>query len=454
MSLFDSYQDYDVKHVSDGQKIGHLAGLKAISPLILFIILYVVTSCVTGDFYAMPLTVTFMIVSIYAIAITSGRPLSERLSAYHKGAGAGHLMLMLWIFVLAGAFSHTAKQMGCIDATVDLALMILPGEMIVAGMFVVSCLISFAVGTSVGTIVALMPMAVGIAQSVSGDMGLIAACVIGGAFFGDNLSFISDTTIAATSTQGCLPKDKFRANVSIVLPAAIVICVVYLILGADVQVPAQPQHIELLRVIPYFVVLISAIIGVNVLVCLTLGIVLCGIIGIWEGAYGLLEWFRVMGSGISGMSELIIITLMAGGLLEVIRINGGIRYILERLTAHVKGPRGAELSIAGLVCLVNICTANNTVAILIVGDISKEIGERFHVDSRKVASILDTFACSIQGVLPYGAQMLMAAGITGLTPIQIVPYLYYPFAIGIASLISIMFDYPRYSKKDGEIGSG
>lgn len=391
----------------------------------------------------MPLTVAFLIASIYAIIISGDMPLSKRIDTYSRGAGASDLLLMLWIYVLAGAFAASAKAIGSIDATVNLTLSVLPPAMILPGLFIAACFISISIGTSVGTVVALVPIAAGIASQTGSNMALITAIVVGGAYFGDNLSFISDTTVVATQTQHCKMSDKFRVNVMVVAPAAIVVLAVYAFLGSGVQAPTSVGEVSFVKVLPYLVVLIAAICGVNVMAVLSTGIVLCGIIGIADSDFGVYGWFTTMNSGIIGMGEMVIIAMMAGGMLGMIKKNGGIDYLIQKLTAHVSTRRGAELSIAALVSLVNICTANNTIAILTVGSISKQIGDRYGVDNRKAASILDTFSCCIQGILPYGVQLLLAAGLSGLSPIDIIPYLYYPFAIGIAALIAIIIRYPR-----------
>ena len=422
-------------------------GLLALSPLGVFILIYLVTSLIAGDFYKVPITVAFMIASIYAVTVSGGIPLRKRIDIYSRGSGTSQMMLMIWIFILAGAFAHTAKMMGAIDATVNLTLTLLPGSMLLAGLFLAACFISLSVGTSVGTIVALTPIAAGIAQQTGTSVPFVTAIVVGGAFFGDNLSFISDTTIAATSTQGCRLSDKFRANAFIVVPAAVVILAVYLVMGSDIHSPQNVGEVSILKVLPYLTVLMAALFGMNVMAVLVVGIVLTGIIGILLGSFDVFGWFGYMGEGIIGMGELIIITMMAGGLLELIKYNGGIDFLIERMTRHVKDKRGAELSIAALVSLVGLCTANNTVAIITVGGIAKQVGDRYGVDSRKAASILDTFSCTVQGLIPYGAQLLMAAGLAELNPVSIVPHLYYPIAIGIAALLSILLRYPkRYSR--------
>ena len=421
-------------------------GFIALSPLVVFILLYLVTSIIAHDFYKVPITVAFMISSIYAVAISGGLPLQKRIETFSRGASTGNLMLMLWIFVLAGAFANSAKVMGCIDATVNLTLTLLPANMLLAGLFLASCFISLSIGTSVGTIVALVPIAAGLATSTGASVAMMTAVVVGGAFFGDNLSFISDTTIAATQTQGCRLSDKFRVNAFIVAPAALLILIVYIFMGSGVQSPSNVPDVAFVKVVPYLIVLITAIFGMNVMAVLTLGLVLTGAIGLIDGSYDIYSWFKAMGDGILGMGELIIITMMAGGLLEIIRENGGIDFIIKRMTAHVSSKRGAELSIAALVTLTNICTANNTVAIITVGGIAKQIGDRFGVDNRKCASLLDTFSCFTQGIIPYGAQLLMAAGLAKLNPIDIVPFLYYPLALGLSALLAILLRLPkRYS---------
>lgn len=419
----------------------------ALSPLFVLIVFIVVFTVYSVDKTEsepnLSLSVAFMISSIYAIIISGGLPVRKRIDTYSKGAGATNLMLMLWIYVLAGAFASSAKQMGAIDATVNLALQLLPANLLLPGLFLAACFISVSIGTSVGTVVALVPIAAGISHSTAFNPALMTAVIVGGAYFGDNLSFISDTTVVATQTQECKMSDKFRANLRIVAPAAVMVLILYSVLGKDIDSPTSVAAVEYLKVTPYLVVLATAVAGMNVMAVLTLGLALCGLIGIIDGDYNVYGWFAAMGDGVLGMGELVIIAMMAGGMLEIIRRNGGIDFIIDKLTARISSKRGAEFSIAALVSLVNVCTANNTVAILTVGNISKRIGDRFGVDKRKAASILDTFSCCVQGLLPYGVQMLLAAGLSGLNPIQILPYLFYPMAIGVASLLSIAFRYPK-----------
>ena len=428
-------------------------GLLALSPLFLLIVLIVAFTVYSVDSShqdtSLSLTVAFMISSIYAVAISGGMPVRKRVDTYSKGAGANNLMLMLWIYVLAGSFAASAKAMGAVDATVNLALSILPASMILPGLFLAACFISVSIGTSVGTVVALVPIAAGLAHSMDANVGMMTAIIVGGAYFGDNLSFISDTTVVATQTQNCKMSDKFKVNSMIVVPAAVLVPIAYSVMGVGLQAPTHINEVEYMKVLPYLTVLVTAIAGMNVMAVLTLGTLLCGVIGIGSyllgasGSYDLFGWFSAMGNGIIGMGELIIIAMMAGGMLEIIRENGGIDFIINKITAHVNSKRGAELSIAALVSMVNICTANNTVAILTVGNISKKIGDRFGVDNRKAASILDTFSCMVQGLIPYGVQMLLAAGLANLSPMDILPYLYYPLAIGVAALLAILFRYPR-----------
>ena len=400
----------------------------ALSPLLVFLCLYLVTSILVNDFYKVPITVAFLVSSCYAIAITRGLKLEQRIYQFSVGAANKNILLMIWIFILAGAFAQSAKQMGAIDATVNLTLHILPDNLLLAGIFIAACFISLSIGTSVGTIVALTPVAVGLAEKTEIALPFMVAVVVGGSFFGDNLSFISD---------------KFRVYSMIVVPAAIIVLGIYIFQGLSITAPTQVQTIEWVKVIPYIIVLGTAIAGMNVMLVLIIGILTSGIIGIVTGNFDVFDWFGAMGTGITGMGELIIITLLAGGMLETIRYNGGIDFIIKKLTRHVNGKRGAELSIAALVSIANLCTANNTIAIITTGPIAKDIAQKFHLDRRKTASILDTFSCLIQGIIPYGAQMLIAAGLANISPISIIGNLYYPFTMGACALLAILFRYPR-----------
>lgn len=415
----------------------------ALMPLLVFLCLYLVTSIIVNDFYKVPITVAFLVASVYAVATTKGLSLNDRIIQYSSGAANKNIMMMIWIFVLAGAFAQSAKAMGAIDATVNLTLHLLPDSLLLAGVFLASCFISLSIGTSVGTIVALVPVAVGIASKTDVGIPFMTALVIGGAFFGDNLSFISDTTIAATRTQGCQMRDKFKMNMLIALPAAIVVFVYYIFYGSNVEILAPESNIEWGKVIPYIIVLVTAVAGVNVMLVLLLGLISTGVIGMAYGVFDFFGWFGAMGEGITGMGELIIITLMAGGMLELIRFNGGVDYILHKLTKKVSGKRGAEFSIAALVSLANVCTANNTIAIITVGPLASEIADEYRIDKRRSASILDIFSCVIQGIIPYGAQMLIAAELARVSPLNIIGYLYYPMVLCIFAILSIIFRIPK-----------
>ena len=420
-----------------------MSGWLALSPLLVFLGLYLVSSIIANDFYKIPISAAFLIASIYGIAICKGRSIEQRISIFSEGAGNKNVLLMIWIFVLAGAFAATAKQIGAIDATVNIALRVLPDKLLYAGLFIASCFISMAIGTSVGTIVALVPVAAGIAQEIEVSKAFITGIIVGGAFFGDNLSFISDTTIAATRTQECSMADKFKVNLRIVGPAAIVVAALYIFLGRSVSVVPATGPIDFVLLIPYLLVIILAVAGMDVMAVLTIGLGVNAIIGFAKGSMDWSGWLEGIGSGISGMGDLIIVTMLAGGMLELIKTNGGLDFIVSGMTKRIRGKRGAELSIAGLVSLANICTANNTIAIITTGRIAQDITKRFGLDPRKSASILDTFSCLIQGLIPYGAQLLMAAGLAGVSSISIIANLYYPFIMGTFALAAIIFRLPR-----------
>lgn len=412
-------------------------------PLLTFIVIYLVVSVVMGDFYKVPITIAFLVSGIVGIMTTRGKTLQERVRIFSKGASSENMMLMIWIFILAGAFASSAKAMGSIDNTVNLALSLLPPQMIMAGIFVAACFISLSVGTSVGTVAALVPIATGLASSTGISVEMMTGVVVGGAFFGDNLSFISDTTVVATQTQGCKMSDKFRANLFLAAPAAIMVFLLYMIIGSNAGSPASVPDVDFLKVMPYLVVLVMAAAGLNVLTVLTIGIMLTGMIGIMDGAFDVFGWMQAMNTGILGMSELIIVTMLAGGMLETVRENGGINIIINLLTRHIDSRRGGEAAIAALVTIVNFCTANNTVAILTVGPIARQIAERFRIDPRRSASILDSFSCFAQGIIPYGAQLLMAGGLAAIAPIEIIPYLFYPYALGLCATVAIITGRPR-----------
>ena len=422
-------------------------GLMALSPMMVFLILYVAVSALIGDFYRIPISVALLVASMWAILIYRGIPLKERIETFSKAAANSDIIYMIWIFVLAGAFASVAKSIGAVDATVTFTLNILPPQYIVPTLFVAACLISFSIGTSVGTVVALTPLAAQLAATDGGNVPFFVGVVLGGAFFGDNLSFISDTTIAATRSQGCSMQDKFKVNLWIALPAAIVTLACYLLLVPEVPVSDVPKSGDPWLMLPYLVVIATAVMGVNVTLVLTAGIFTAVGLGLFYGV-GLLDMAGFAGAGIDGMGDLIIITLLASGMLGVIKACGGIDYILRVMTARISGLRGAQATLAVLVGIVNLCTANNTVAIITVGGLAKDISRRFGVDPRKSASILDSASCVVQCLIPYGAQTLLATSLAGISPAAPFPYLYYPWAVALTLVLSIVFLFPRrYSRR-------
>ncbi|MBQ2779341.1 MAG: Na+/H+ antiporter NhaC family protein [Bacteroidaceae bacterium] len=422
-----------------------MRGLLALSPVVVLLVIYLVGSIVAGDFYRIPIAVAFVVASVYAIAITRGNTLAERIDNFSRGAADTRIMYMVWIFVLAGAFAAVAKAMGAVDATVNFTLHFVPGNFLPAGVFVAACFISMSIGTSVGTIVALTPVVTQLAAQMDCSVGWLVAIVVGGAFFGDNLSFISDTTIVATQTQGCSMRSKFHSNIRLVLPAAFVVLLIYAFSGASFADAVAPEisFADFVKVIPYLVVIATALFGVNVLLVLILGLLIAGIIGLCCGNMDVIGFFTACGAGISSMCELIIVTMLAGGLLEIVRINGGMDFLIRIVTLRIRSRRVAEASICLLTALANVCTANNTIAILTVGEISRDISHKFGIVPRRTASLLDTTSCFVQGVLPYGAQLLMASGLASVSPLEIIPNLYYPMCIGLAVIVSILLQRPR-----------
>ncbi len=495
-------------------------GLIALTPILVFLGVYLVTSILIKDFYKVPVASAFLLASVYAVLISKGT-LRKRLDTFSEGAGNPRILLMVWIFILAGAFAQTAKDIGAIDATVNLTLRVIPGSMLFAGLFFTACFISMSVGTSVGTIVALVPIATGIAQEAGFSEAFMAAIIVGGAFFGDNLSFISDTTIAATKALDCAMRDKFKANIRIVAPAVLLVFAVYVVKGLGVSVDVTPEAADPLKLVPYLLVLVLAFAGMDVMLILSLGLGVNLLIGLVTGSLGWTDWLSSVGEGIGGMGSLIIVTLLAGGMMALIRAGGGLDWLVGALThrlaaspdaaspaavssashaasspaaaspesaaaASVPLPsetaavapdsevsasaasadaaaaapaiagydrrshrqrRGAELSLAALVSLANLCTANNTIAIITVGGIAKDISDRFGLDRKRVASILDTFSCFVQGLIPYGAQLLMASGLAGIGAAAIIRYLYYPFALGLVALAAIFIPASFRSRK-------
>ena len=380
----------------------------------------------------------FISLSIISVLLSRGMTFRERIAEFSKGAGQRDLLFMVWIFVLAGAFASSAKAMGAVDATVNLTLQLLPANFLVAGLFISACIVSLCMGTSVGTIVALVPIATSLAEKTEISLPLMAAAIVGGAFFGDNLSFISDTTIVATQSQGCKMSDKFKYNFFLVLPAAIIVSIIYLLLGTGSSDVASATVLWW-KIIPYAAVLLSAALGMNVMLVLLMGILLTGLVGIIDGSYSFMLWTNSLTTGIMSMSELILISMMAGGIFSLISKQGLMERFIMLVSKKIHTQRGAELSICILVAAVNSLTANNTVAILSIGDIAKQIASRFSIDPRRSASLLDTISCTIQGLLPYGAQLLMASSLAGISALSILPYVYYPMFIGLIVLLTILF---------------
>lgn len=421
-------------------------GARALLPVATMIVAFLGFALLAGGFAQIPMLLVFLLAAVTAIGTTRHLPLNERIACFSRGAGSSGMLLMVWVFVLAGAFAASAKAIGAVEVTVDLTLRILPEGFALPGMFLAACLVSLCMGTSVGTIVALTPVAAAIAERTGVDVRLFVAAVAGGAFFGDNLSFISDTTIMATRTQGCALKDKFRVNVRIVWPAAVAAFAIYAFWGHSETTIPTAETVEWWKALPYLFVLVAAAGGMNVLAVLLGGCLLTGAAGLWGGV-PLRVWTDSLTAGITGMGELILISMLAGGVFELIHAGGGLTYMIRALTRRIHSRRGAELGIVAMTGFANVCTANNTVAILSVGRIAARVAARYGIDRRKSASLLDTASCCVQGMLPYGAQLLMAGQLSGVGPTEIIPYLYYPMWVGVMTLFCCITGYPRkYSR--------
>lgn len=419
------------------------------TPIVVLLAVYLAGALLAGDFYRIPISVSFVVAVIYAISLLRGYNFQERIGLFSQGAANPDIMYMVWIFCLAGIFASSAKAMGAVDATVALTLRFVPSAYLPAGIFVAACFVSMAIGTSVGTIVALTPVVTAMATALGCDVAWLVAIVVGGAFFGDNLSFISDTTIAATQSQGCRMKDKFRTNFVLALPAALATLALYLFGEGTEGAVAMTQSAEWFRAVPYLLVIILALVGVNVLVVLLVGIVVTDAIGLMAGdGFTMLSVFESAGEGLSSMCELILVTLFAGGLMNLVRAAGGFEFLTRALTRRIKGRRGAEAVIALLTALTNFCTANNTIAILTMGSIARDLSQRYGVAARKSASLMDTASCVVQGIIPYGAQLLMASGLASVSPVAIIPHLYYPMALGVMVVFAILFKFPRTERTE------
>ncbi|SCC57684.1 Na+/H+ antiporter NhaC [Priestia flexa] len=419
----------------------------ALLPLGVFLALFVGSGIITGDFYKLPVLVAIIVAAIVALAMNRKETLNVKVERFAKGAGHPDLMIMVFIFILAGAFSEVASGMGAVDSTVNLALSVLPQSLLVVGLFFIGAFISLAMGTSTGTIAALAPIAVGVSAETDISAALAVAAVIGGAMFGDNLSIISDTTIAAVRTQKTKMNDKFKVNFLIVLPAAIITMVLLLVMTLGNNSNVDVESFSFVKMLPYIGVLVAALLGLNVLAILTGGIVVAGIIGLADGSYTLATFAKAITTGIGGMAELIILSILIGGVVELIKYNGGIHFLLGLLTRNIKTRKGAEFSIAGLVSATNLSTANNTISIITVGSLAKEIADEYEIDNRKSASILDLFSCSVQGLVPYGAQMLIASEFAKVSSVELMPFAFYPILTAIFGILAIVFNYPKLTHK-------
>ena len=415
----------------------------ALLPFVVFLCLFIGSGIVLDDFYAFPVVVAIAIAGAVALAMNRKESFEKKVEIFCKGAGNSNVMLMVIIFLLAGAFSSTASGMGAVDATVNFALSIIPANLLVVGLFVIACFISLAMGTSVGTIVALAPIGLGIGEQTELALPLIMASIIGGAMFGDNLSFISDTTITAVRTQGTEMKDKFKANFFIVLPAAIVTCIILAVLTAGETAVVETADFDWYKIIPYVFVIVFALIGMNVFIVLVSGIGLAGIVGLIDGSYSLMQMIQAIGDGMAGMFEMAFLAILIAGMVEVIKHNGGIDYLLNIATRKIKSKRDAQFAMAGLVSLTDLSTANNTIAILIAGPLAKNIADEYGIEPRKSASIIDIFSCAVQGIIPYGAQLIVAAGVAGISPVLIMQYAFYPVLIAICAIIAILIGFPK-----------
>lgn len=420
----------------------------ALIPLIIFVGMFLGVGIITGDFTTMPLNVAILVATIVGLVLNRKESFQKKVEIFTKGAGHSNIILMMLIFLLAGAFSQTTEDMGGVKSTVNLGLSLIPENLIIVGLFVICMFVSLSMGTSVGTVAAIAPVGFGLSQATDVSAAITMATVVGGAMFGDNLSMISDTTIAAVRTQKTKMSDKFKVNIKIVLPGAIFTVIVLWFLTNGAQIDASKSYdYDLIKVVPYLFVLILALFGVNVIIVLIGGIILSAIIGLF---YGTFDWIRLLSSiskGIIGMEDIAIIALLIGGLVALIQHNGGITWLLNFVRNRVKSKRGAELGIAGLVSVADISTANNTISILMAGPLAKDISDEYGIDPRKSASILDMFASCFQGLLPYSPQLIAAAGVASISPFELVPYAIYPMILGICGLIAIAFRLPRLDKK-------
>ena len=412
----------------------------ALLPIGVFLVIFIGAGVLFHDFYIMPAIVGFLIALIVAFLQNKRLRFADKLTIVSKGIGEENIVTMCLIFLAAGAFSGTIQAAGGVESTVNLGLSIMPSSIAVVGLFIIGCFISVSMGTSVGTITAMTPIGVGIAEKTGIAMPICVGAVVCGAMFGDNLSMISDTTIAAVRTQGCEMKDKFKENFLIVLPAAIITAVLFFFMARGNAGDIQGNlEYDIIKVIPYLVVLIGALIGINVFVILIAGTVLAAIVGVGTGAFAIGELFQKMGAGVTSMYDITVISIVVAAIVALVKEYGGIEFILKLIKKNINGPKGGEFGISVLALLVDCCTANNTVAIVMAGPIAKEISDEFGVSAKRSASLLDIFASVGQGMIPYGAQLLTAASLSALSPVQIMPYLFYPMLMGVSAVLFILF---------------
>ncbi|MEC2018037.1 MULTISPECIES: Na+/H+ antiporter NhaC family protein [Bacillus] len=418
----------------------------ALLPLVLFVGLFVGSGLVTGDFYKLPILIAAIIASAFALLFNRKKSLNQKIEWFASGAGHPDIIIMVMIFILAGAFASAAEAMGAVHSTVNLALSVIPQQFLLPGLFIIACFISISMGTSMGTIAAVAPISAGLSGELGISGAITMAAVVGGAMFGDNLSFISDTTIASVRTQKTQMMDKFKTNFLIVLPAAIVTVIILFFIPAGHAGHTGAESYNWIKVLPYIAVLVFALIGINVMAVIFGGLILTGIIGLACGSLTFDSYFKAITDGIAGMSDLIILSMLIGGMVGVMKQNGGIDFLLEFITKRIRSKKGAEAGIAGLVSVTNLAAANNTISIIAAGPIAKNIADKFNIDNRKSASILDIFSCMIQGLIPYGAQLLSAGKFGNISPVSILPYSFYPVFIGICGIAAIIFGLPKFTR--------
>lgn len=420
----------------------------ALFPLLVFVLLFVGSGAITGDFSYMPLNIAIVIASAVALLMNRKEKLAAKIEVFAKGAGHPNIMLLVMIFILAGAFAQTAEAMGAVEATVNMGLSFIPSSLLMVGLFIVGCFISISMGTSMGTVAALAPIGIGIAEQTGLPMALAMATVIGGAMFGDNLSMISDTTIAAVRTQQTKMSDKFKVNFFIILPGVLATIIIIYFLSAGTSIDTLGDYsYDLVKVLPYIAVLVTALIGVDVLIVLFGGTILAGMIGLADGSFTFTEFIQAVSQGIISMEDLAIVAILIGGMIGIIQHNGGIQWLLNFVTSKIKSKKGAEFGIAGLVSVTDLATANNTISIIVTGPLAKDIADEYDIDPRKSASLLDIFASCFQGLVPYGGQILVASGLAAISPLSILPYSIYPVMLGICGIIAILTGFPRFKKK-------